>query len=49
MPVTGFFDPPAAGRYALRRVHVAALDGCHVLGVEACRLRRLLVDVGCFS
>jgi cytosine deaminase len=24
MPVTGFFDPPAAGRYALRRVHVPA-------------------------
>lgn len=24
MPVTGFFDPPAASRYALRRVHVPA-------------------------
>jgi hypothetical protein len=22
MPVTGFFDPPQAVRYALRRVHV---------------------------
>jgi len=24
MPVTGFFDPPAASRYALRRVHLPA-------------------------
>ncbi len=24
MPVTGFFDPPVASRYALRRVHVPA-------------------------
>jgi hypothetical protein len=24
MPVTGFFEPPKASRYALRRVHVPA-------------------------